>query len=92
MDILLDYLAWIAIALAGATILFLILAACLLVTQGLADAARWISNPSTDVSQLPAAAWRLGSRLRRELSHLATRQERLVGYIHWHTGNTKPRA
>jgi hypothetical protein len=92
MDTFLDYIAWISIALAAATVLCLFLATCLTLVYAVIRFARWVSSPRAALSRLPAAARQTTAKVRHELTYLAKQRQKLAGYIHIHARRTKHRA
>ncbi len=74
MYTLLDYIAWITIALAAATILFLLLATCFLIAKAFVRIGRWVATWPISSYNLPAAARlageKLGTSLRQGRAHL----------------------
>jgi uncharacterized protein YoxC len=92
MHTILDYIAWIAIALAAAAVLFVVLAICLLLAQGVTRITRWISNPRTTLSGLLTNVLQASVRIFHEAAHLARQQQKIAAAIHVHSGRTKRRA
>jgi hypothetical protein len=92
MDTLLDYLAWIAIALTAAIFLSLFVAACLLLAHGFRRLTRCISVSREAMFRILYDVWQEAEKLRQETVLLMKRQHNHAAYAHVHRASPRRRA